>query len=450
MITRRHFLLSGGALGVSAILPKSLFADGYLPDSPAVLRAETVDSRFFGNDIITRSWGYNGMSPGPTLFARKGENIRVRFKNTLPQPSTIHWHGIRVQNPMDGVPDMTQDLVHRGEWFDYDFTCPDAGTYWYHTHNKSWEQLSRGLYGPLIVLDDTPPPVDRDIIVIVDDWRLNQQGQIVADWQSVHDMSHNGRLGNTAAALFRDTMSSQAPQSLRKNERVRFRIINPATDRIFTLRLTGATYKVVAYDGMALPRPESRILLPLSPAQRIDIIADITGDIFSVDFVYNKQILQLGSLPVIGKTAPKTTAIPALAAHNLPAPDIKYGTRHTMILDGGAMSRRAMGAMMRSTDSIWALNDISAVTDTPMFRFKQGETGRIRMVNKSRFDHVMHIHGHHSQYQPKPTQYYDSVFVGANKTVTTATVFDNPGKWLVHCHMLGHQVSGMKSWIQVI
>ena len=96
---------------------------------------------------------YKWESPGPKLTARKGETLEIDFQNRLDQPTTIHWHGIRNLNEMDGVPDVTQAVVEPGEQFTYSFPVRDAGTFWYHAHNRSFEQVARGLYGPLIVTE---------------------------------------------------------------------------------------------------------------------------------------------------------------------------------------------------------------------------------------------------------------------------------------------------------
>ncbi len=452
MTSRRHFLKMGACAGVLPMLgvPKIAFANSPLP-----LVAQTVKSDFFGNGTMTRTWGYNNMTPGPTLRAKRGERIRVRFENTLPQPSSVHWHGIRVENAMDGVPAMTQPYVQRGQSFDYDFIVPDAGTYWYHAHNKSWEQVARGLYGPLIVIEDSPPATDRDIMVIVDDWLLNRQGQIVDDFEDWHAMSHDGRLGNMAKVFFRDTMTDQYPTALKRNQRVRFRFINPATDRTFALQIRGAKYRVVAYDGMPIRTPVSSRKLTLASAQRIDIIADITGDEFGIDFIVKNKKIRLGTLPVQGEVAQNTLPITALERHNLPEPNIRTATKLDFVLGGGAMStqmmRGMMGGMMggQSTENIWTINDTSGMGNTPYYRFKRGETAILNMVNDTRFDHVIHLHGHHAKLLHTLDTFQDSIFIKRKQKTAVAVVFDNPGKWMIHCHMLGHQVSGMKTWVEV-
>ena len=164
MISRRKLLAAGGgALGAVMALPpwRAWAAEDMsfriLEPKPATAPLAGVDKP--GVSI----WGYQGTVPGPMIRVKRGERVRVRLKNGLEQPTTIHWHGIRIANAMDGVPGLTQDAVKPGASFDYSFIAPDAGTYWYHSHAKTWEQVARGLYGMLIVEEDSAPKVDREL-----------------------------------------------------------------------------------------------------------------------------------------------------------------------------------------------------------------------------------------------------------------------------------------------
>ena len=101
----------------------------------------------------TPVWAYNGRIPGPLIRGVVGDRVVVHFKNSLPEPTTIHWHGLRVSNQMDGAPGVTQDPIPAGGEFRYEFTLRDAGTYWYHPHVDSSAQVGRGLYGAILVED---------------------------------------------------------------------------------------------------------------------------------------------------------------------------------------------------------------------------------------------------------------------------------------------------------
>src|SRR5262245_36252257 len=141
-------------------------------------------------------WAYNGQVPGPVLRVRLGETVQATLTNRLPQPTTIHWHGVRVPNAMDGVPGVTQAAVQPGESFTYEFTPKDAGTFWFHPHIRSSEQIERGLFGVLVVEDPVPRPYSREVVWVLDDWLLGRDGEIFPEFNTRHDLMHDGRWGN--------------------------------------------------------------------------------------------------------------------------------------------------------------------------------------------------------------------------------------------------------------
>ena len=167
-----------------------------------------------------RVWAYNGQVPGPVLRIRLGDTLHVDFTNQLAEPTTIHWHGVRVPNAMDGVPNMTQPPVPPGGTFVYEFTPKDAGTFWFHPHIRSSEQVERGLYGVLVVEDREPPPYTQDVVWVLDDWLLGPDGQIFDKFNTPHDLAHDGRWGNVITVNGRtDTSLHLGP-----DERIRLRL----------------------------------------------------------------------------------------------------------------------------------------------------------------------------------------------------------------------------------
>ncbi|MGD9293494.1 MAG: multicopper oxidase family protein [Roseobacter sp.] len=431
-MNRRTFLTASAAI---AGMPRLCLA------APTVLRAERVTAQILPEgDGTTNLLGYNGSSPGPELRFREGETLDITFENAIGEGSAVHWHGIRIDNAMDGVPYLTQPMVEDGESFDYRFRLPDAGTYWYHSHNRSWEQVARGLYGPLIVEEATPPVVDHDITVMVDDWRIERSGEVIEDFGNRHDFSHAGRLGTYARVL-------TSVSEVRRHDRVRLRLINTATARIFPLDITGIDGKVVALDGMALATPQDLARTFLAPAQRMDIIADVTD---TVKFIFptRQEPYQLGEIAVVGtnKTPPKS-AIGALPGARLPQLAETPDHVLTLAMQGGAMGGAHGG------DDIWSFNGVSGLTDAPWQRFARGETARITLKNETAFPHGIHLHGHHF-FEVLPDgslgAFRDTTLLQRQESRDILCVFDNPGKWLLHCHMLGHQASGMKTWVEVV
>ncbi|MCY4139334.1 MAG: multicopper oxidase family protein [Rhodobacteraceae bacterium] len=432
-MNRREFFLASSA---TALLPAKGWAMTHLR-----LKAGPVEARILPeSEGSTRMFGFNGMTPGPELRVRQGDRLSVAFENGLDQPSTIHWHGIHLENAMDGVPDLTQAAVRPDETYRYAFDVPYAGTYWYHAHHRSWEQVARGLYGPLIVEEPDPPTVNHDITIVLDDWRLDQAGQLHESFGDLHDFSHAGRMGNFARALFSSAL-------VRHGDRVRLRLINAATARVFSVTITGGIGKVVAHDGMplAVPVPLGDVLL--APAQRTDLILDVAGPI-SFALPTREGPYPLGTISVSGSNpAPFDTPIRPLPRARVPEPDPDRAVRLGLVMQGGAMGGRHRG------DDFWAFNDLSGMSEAPWHRFARGETARITLRNDTAFPHGIHLHGHHFHEirdDGSFGHFRDTTLVDRQASRDILCVFDNPGKWLLHCHTLGHQASGMKTWVEVI
>ena len=431
-MNRREFLACSAA---TVLLPGTAWA------KPAFrLKAGPVTARLLPEgEAPTRMLGFNGSSPGPELRFRQGDRASVSFENGSGRPSAIHWHGIHLDNAMDGVPDLTQAAVEPGATFDYAFEVPHAGTYWYHAHHRSWEQVARGLYGPLIVEERNPPAVDRDITVVLDDWRLERSGALHESFGDRHDFSHGGRMGNFARALF-------SRGTVRRGDRIRLRLINAAAARMFPVAIAGGAGRVVAHDGMPLAEPEPLGDLLLAPAQRTDIILDVAEPV-SFALETRQGPFALGTIAVEGSNpAPARAPVQPLPAPDIPAPDRESATRLTLTMQGGAMGGRHGGS------DFWAFNDRSGMPETPWRRFARGETASIALRNDTAFAHGIHLHGHHFHEvldDGSLGPYRDTTLVDRQASRDILCVFDNPGKWLLHCHTLGHQASGMKTWVEV-
>ena len=215
-ISRRSFLLGSSAMLATTAIPRASAATRHRLVA-AVGQSQIVPETFAGPTPV---WAFNGTAPGPVLRVRAGERLAVDVENGLDQPTSVHWHGIRIDNAMDGVPGLTQAAIAPGEQFSYDFIAPDPGTYWYHSHNRSWEQNARGLHGALIV--DEPElwrGADRDLVLVLDDWRLARDGAIADGFGQMMEWAHGGRIGNTPTVNGR--LGSKI--AVRPNEWVRVR-----------------------------------------------------------------------------------------------------------------------------------------------------------------------------------------------------------------------------------
>lgn len=207
-LTRRTLLKSATAFAGGLLFPA--IGLGKAHDPPARefrIKPTSGTARLTPkSDNETPVWGYNGIIPGTEIRVRQGERIRITAVNDLDEETTVHWHGVRTPHAMDGVPHLTQRPIAPGETFVYEFGAIDAGTFWYLPHQRSFEQVGRGLYGALIIEEANPVRVDREVTWILDDWRLTRSAVISDNFGNRHDMMHNGRIGNTV------TINGAAPE----------------------------------------------------------------------------------------------------------------------------------------------------------------------------------------------------------------------------------------------
>ncbi len=460
-LSRRTF--TGGLVGIAAA------GASVPPVWPALAATPTLTARIDSARLAppdfpeTSIWGYEGQVPGPVIRLRQGERLRRRFVNELPQASTVHWHGIRIDNAMDGVPELTQSAVPGGGDFLYDFVTPDAGTYWYHSHNRTWEQMARGLYGALIVDEaDGGPAVDRDEIVLIDDWRLTQEAQIDPEFGNMGDRSHAGRVGNWV------TVNGMADwqREARRHERLRLRLVNAANARVFLLELQGLEGWIVALDGQPLAEPTLVQHLVLAPAQRADLIVDVVGDEGARSFLVTHErdgVYSVATFPVVSSARPSRLAAPAPLPPNPVAPLLGLADARltTLLMQGGAMGGMRGAVMggrmteireMAAQGKVWAFNGVADFPAEPLVELATGETARIAIVNETAWPHAMHLHGHHfrkidADGATGPLR--DTILLEREETAEIGFVADNPGDWLLHCHMPEHAEGGMKTWIRV-
>ena len=228
-------------------------------------------------------------------------------------------------------------------------------------------------------------------------------------------------------------------------QRVRLRIINTATARVFPLALEGIEGRIVALDGRPLPAPRALDEMLLAPAQRVDVIGDVT-DAVRFLFPTPEEAFEMGRLdPGQDPATPRETPVTALPDAHRPRPSTDARAL-TLRMQGGAMGGRHAG------DDIWSFNGVSGLPDAPWARIDRGETARLTLVNDTAFPHGIHLHGHHfHEVNADGTtgDLRDTTLLMRGETREILVVFDNPGKWLLHCHMLGHQASGMKTWVEV-
>lgn len=468
-VSRRSVVLAGAGLALSRAVPPlpvraSQVGEYKLTAAPG--RVSLVgDER-----PQTAVWAYDGKVPGPTLRLRQGESARIIVENRLNEDTTVHCHGIRLPNDMDGVPGLTQKPIKPGESFTYEFTPPDAGTFWYHPHADSLRQLGRGLAGALLIEEREPVAVDRDVLWVLTDWRLTSDAQIASGFGNAMDAGMAGRIGNTVTL----NGAISTDERVHAGERVRLRLVNASLARIMALRFVGHRPLVVALDGQPCDPHEpqgDRVLL--GPAMRVDVVLDMQGEpghrYRVIDDFYEGRSYWLTNLAYEKKPPVRANSLDtslALPAKPLPQPDLGSAERHELRLQGGMMGGGMMSGMGMMGMSgmnhraVWAINGQSMTGDghagmPPLLTLQRGKSIVLTIVNETAWWHPMHLHGHSFRILKRngssiPHNLWgDTVLVPPKETVEVAFVADNPGDWMIHCHITDHQVTGLMAVIRI-
>ena len=394
----------------------------------------------------TAVWSYNGTVPGPEIRIQKGDTLRIIFTNNLPQESTLHFHGIRVPNDMDGVPSVTQEPVRPGDSFVYTFTPKDAGTFWFHPHENTSEQLERGLYGTIIVEDARTEQYSQDTVWVVDDWLLEETYQLNPHFVTQHDLTHDGRWGNVITV----NSATEETLSVRPGERIRLRLVNVSNGRVYALHFGGLPAFGIAVDGMYAKEAFNADGFVLSPGNRLDV--DITipddadGRVFRVEDRFTRYTNTLGTVVVEGE-ATKTPQFPYPLNPKVPewsdAADEPIDTEY--LLD----ARQSV-----TGDITWTMNG-KVFGEDKHISLQHGEFNKIRFTNKSFRLHPMHLHGQFFKViarngQPVDEPFFrDTVLVSSEETVDIGLVPLDRGIWMNHCHITEHADAGMMASVVV-
>jgi FtsP/CotA-like multicopper oxidase with cupredoxin domain len=218
------------------------------------------------DDVTVTAWTYNGTVPGPMIRVMEGDTVRIIFTNHLPEPTTIHWHGMEVPNAMDGVPGMTQDPVQPGETFIYEFVAQPAGTFMYHSHFNSDIQVGVGLYAPFII-DPAVPEAnspDVDVTLMLSEWLVT--GGQTYPAMPMAGMEPNYFTINGKAFPATETINVQVGQRVR----LRFAAIGQF---VHPMHLHGMPFKVVATDGHPVPEAAqlTKDTISVAPGERYDV-----------------------------------------------------------------------------------------------------------------------------------------------------------------------------------
>lgn len=415
--------------------------NGNIVDYPIVAEPSTIK---LPSGTITNSWTYNGNTPGPEIRLTLGDTLRIPFTNNLPDETTVHFHGIRVPNAMDGVPGVNQNPIQSGESFVYEFTPKDAGTFWFHPHVRGSEQLERGLYGTIIVEDEYSQSLDQDNVIILDDWRLSAADTISEAFNNPHDVSHDGRWGDI-------TVNNKVTELIeaQPGERVRLRLVNTANGRVFQ-PVFSQNVELVAVDGMSLAQRIPYEVMEVAPGNRIDIEFVATTDFTVIDTFFGRRNYLL-EVKVSGDEVnstlinyPDTIHIPNWDSPEVLSaqPDIEY------VLDA------AGGGMMGMMAFNWSINDDLYGEDVPL-SLDHEEVSKVRFLNDSLRFHPMHLHGQFFKVIARNGKsvdepyWRDTILVGGQETIDVMLMPRDKGEWAMHCHIQEHAEAGMMTTLLV-
>ena len=409
----------GGGHGVApAVSVTDLRAD---PARPADVRVDLTaragpvvlaDGRTLGG------YSVNGSSPGPVVRAVQGDLVEVAVRNeSVAAGMTLHWHGMAVPNSADGVAGVTQDAIAVGQTYVYRFVAEDVGTYWYHSHQVSHEQVIGGLLGAVVVLPGRRSAAGDEVA-------------LVHTYGGVRTI--NGRAGQSRIPATPTTS-------------VRVRVINTDNGPM-PVWVSGADFQVVAVDGSEVNRPQQLAgkTVVLTAGARADLLVRVPARGATAVEVAGASLV-LGDGPPPSSPAPReqvdllTYGQPAQVGFDPDAPDRRYEYR----------IGRSMGFLDGRPGMWWTVNG-KMLPDVPIFVISQGDVGRFGISNDTGEVHPMHLHGHRMLVLSRngvpatgSPWWVDSLNVEPGQTYETAFLADNPGIWMDHCHNLPHAAQGL-------
>ncbi|HET7716190.1 MAG TPA: multicopper oxidase family protein [Bauldia sp.] len=480
-VTRRRFMAGAGcvALGAAGLVGAASATGPALPQSAEPGAGRTVPLRLiaaerpqvlpcFGGHTLPM-WTLSDATWLPVVRVNLGDRLDVAFENRLPvagEHSSIHWHGIRLPNDQDGVPYLVQPPVEPGGSFRYVFTPPDTGTFFFHTHCNTAEQLGRGLMGILIVEGDAPEPYAADEVVLLRDWRIDSDTGGFASFTTKRGASRAGTYGNVRSGNGAPAAELRLPAS----SDCRLRVINGDPTRIMEVTVEGTEAAVIAIDGIAVP-PFPLDGWLLAPAMRVDLAvrAPAAGDIAYLIDRRGEEPLRLAHLIGDGTPRPEAAFEPRpLRAGRIPEPDLAVAEIHAFdfaagpggmpVVDPGLGP--AVGSICLASDDFWTINGTAwpgrdhARIPPPLAVLELGSSYRFLLRNLSKIAHPIHIHGHSfkvlgSNRRTLAIHHADTVLLLPEETVEVAFVADNPGDWMFHCHVIEHQETGMMAYLRV-
>lgn len=494
--------MAGMTPAVAPLLPSAATATEARPRE--VVRLSTGDTLTLTASIVTRNmagkrflmYGYNGQLPGPLIAVAKDAQIVVRFINAIDQPSTVHWHGVRLENRFDGAAHVTQEPVAPGDSFTYRVRFPDAGIYWYHPHVREDIQQDLGLYGNILVHGQAPN-VHREEVLALDDLTLDSTGAQLPYGTEAPSHALMGRFGSL---LLVNGEPSYA-LNVRRGDIVRFYLTNVANARLLNITFAGARVKLIGSDMGHFERESWTNHVTIAPAERYIIDARfaqpgryaIVNHVQWLDHargIYKDVSDTLGYVHVSEQPAPALAGLRfddlrrdiAVSREmqrlrryisRLPDRTLTLGLKLKDVAPQMLAMLAGMSVPVDWNDGMpqmhwaltgrevtWTISDEQGRENMAIdWRFKVGQVIKLRLRN--RFDvahamaHPMHLHGQRFVVLARngvPNEnlaWKDTAVLPAGETMDLLVELTNPGRWMLHCHIAEHLGTGMMTVFDV-
>jgi bilirubin oxidase len=418
----------------------------------------------------TPGYAYNGVFPGPTLEVSEGDEVFVQFKNDLPEPSNVHWHGLKIPPAQDGLP---EDLVPPGGTRNYVFKIPpgSAGTYWYHPHphGATVGQVAKGLVGAIRVkAPDDPLAGLRDQLVVLTDHKVDAEGRFMP---TTNMDRADGVEGNVV--LVNGKIHPMLP--VRPGELRRLRFVNASASRFYQVHVPGHSLWQVGTDGGLFGTPVERSAIVLAPAERAEVVVRMTGAKLSEAIVESLPVNR-GAMPVAVIDPDQPAGAPTPPGQHVhgggagfplfaiaygdepvtPRPALPATLRPVAPLDVTGAEARLFTLTENMLTLDFRINGQVYGHDRIDVRTKRGATEVWTIANDADMDHPFHLHGVQFQVLDRDgvpelqPAWKDTVNVPARAKVRFAVKFDvEPGKRVYHCHILHHEDAGMMGALMV-
>ena len=458
---RRDFLMSSGAAAVGLVAAQNGLMAAHPPAQDLVIQKAAYRFR----DSVTQGLvSLSADAPPPVLRGRVGQPMRLAVTNQTPDYTAMHWHGLRIPNAMDGVPYLTQLPIAPDETFLYEFTPPDAGTYWYHPHCMTMAQMAHGLTGVMVIEERGNSGFDSEEVLNLRDFRLADDGGFLP-YYTARGAARGGTHGNVLTANWQqEPVYDHVAGSL-----VRLRIANTDTTRIYRLHLEDAEARIIAWDGhpvrQALDLPSPKAPLFVGPGQRVDFavrMPDGEGrDVPIIAELPGRETQIMARLRSVGASLKRhPNDLPPLPENPVTRPDLEKAEMHEFVFgwtpEGGAPNDGLCGSLGYN---LWSINRTpwagdAATGSGPLAVLERGKSHVLRLRNESPNLHPIHLHGLvflpiRSNRRALPALLTDTELLLKGEVIDIALVADNPGDWAFHCHVIEHQKTGLAGYIRV-